>query len=157
MQFPQTAPFVDLGRYAGRWFEISAIPQPFQAGCTDTQANYTPQEDGTIQVVNRCVVWGPSGPPAEKMAEGVAVPLDDTGAVLSVDFGYGVPGYYLILLVDPDYQWALVGSPDRGSLWILSRCTWLDPRIFDMLVAYAWGQGYPVDRLCRTIRMPGYM
>jgi len=123
MQFPQTAPFVDLGRYAGRWFEISAIPQPFQA----------------------------------KVAEGVAVPLDDTGAVLSVDFGYGVPGYYLILLVDPDYQWALVGSPDRGSLWILSRCTWLDPRIFDMLVAYAWGQGYPVDRLCRTIRMPGYM
>ncbi|TAE90245.1 MAG: hypothetical protein EAY81_01030 [Bacteroidetes bacterium] len=29
----QTVPFVDLSRYAGKWFEVAAFPQRFQKGC----------------------------------------------------------------------------------------------------------------------------
>ena len=42
-------------------------------------------------------------------------------------FGSSREGYYWILDLDPEYRTALVGTPDRRYLWILTR----EPRIDD--------------------------
>ena len=48
-----TVAAVDLARYAGRWYEVAALPNRFQAPCVaDTQARYRPMGDD-IEVVNR--------------------------------------------------------------------------------------------------------
>jgi apolipoprotein D and lipocalin family protein len=36
----------DPVRYAGRWYEIARFPVPFQAGCTDTVADYSLRRTG---------------------------------------------------------------------------------------------------------------
>jgi apolipoprotein D and lipocalin family protein len=50
----QTVPFVDLNKYAGRWYEIASFPQRFQKGCHRTTADYTLSEKGYVIVENRC-------------------------------------------------------------------------------------------------------
>src|SRR6185503_9794717 len=46
---------VDLTRYAGRWYEISRLPNSFQKKCADTvTADYTMRANGSIEVINRC-------------------------------------------------------------------------------------------------------
>ncbi len=46
---------VDLGRYAGRWYEIARLPNRFEKKCADSvTATYTLRTDGKIEVVNRC-------------------------------------------------------------------------------------------------------
>jgi apolipoprotein D and lipocalin family protein len=48
-------PSVDLGRYAGTWYEIARLPNWFQKQCAgDVTATYTLLNDGTIKVVNSC-------------------------------------------------------------------------------------------------------
>ena len=37
----QTVPYVDLKKYAGKWYEIASFPQRFQKGCNFTTAEYT--------------------------------------------------------------------------------------------------------------------
>ncbi|MBN2560993.1 MAG: lipocalin family protein [Phycisphaerae bacterium] len=49
---------VNLGRYAGRWYEIARYPNSFEGGCVGVTADYTPLDDGRIEVVitpgNKC-------------------------------------------------------------------------------------------------------
>ena len=51
----KTVAKVDLDRYAGRWYEISRLPNRFQKGCAgNVTAEYVVRDDGRIDVVNRC-------------------------------------------------------------------------------------------------------
>ena len=116
---------VDVGRYAGKWFQVAAIPQPFTLQCQrEVTAEYAVLGPGEISVRNACVTpWGaPSG------IEGSATVVDpDTGASLRVSFP-GVPfqdpdgpANYRITYLAEDYSLAIVGDPARRSGFVLSR------------------------------------
>jgi apolipoprotein D and lipocalin family protein len=61
-------------------------------------------------------------------------------------------GNYWIIDLDPDYQTALVGTPDRRYLWILSRSPHLDGATYQRLVGTAQQLGFPVSELVRAKR-----
>ena len=65
-------------------------------------------------------------------------------------FGSSREGNYWILALDPDYRTAMVGTPDRRFLWILSRTPQLDNAIYRRLVEYASQLGFPVSDLIRA-------
>jgi len=50
----QTVRYVDLNKYAGKWYEIASYPQRFQKGCHCTTAEYTLSDKGYVIVENRC-------------------------------------------------------------------------------------------------------
>ena len=147
----QPVAHVDLARYAGTWYEQARLPMLFQRACArDTRATYTPRADGRIDVVNRCTTR--TG--AVKVARGVARRVGHSTSRLEVRFAPTalsflpvVWGDYWIVALDDDYRWAMVGSPGRDYLWILSRDPVLDRGVRDRLVARAKAMGYPVERL----------
>jgi apolipoprotein D and lipocalin family protein len=115
---------VDLQKYIGKWFEIAKIPNWFQKNCTkNTTAEYTIREDGKIAVVNTCVESDGN----KKMAEGVAKVADKiSNAKLEVSFvkilGLNLFwGDYWIIGLGDNYEYAIVGTPNRKYGWILSR------------------------------------
>jgi apolipoprotein D and lipocalin family protein len=141
---------VDLDRYLGRWFEIATIVQSFQRGCNATQAEYSFREDGKIRVINTCRLGSPTG--EVKSAEGRARVVDtETGAKLKVSFFWPFEGDYWILALEDDgrgpYLAALVGSPDRKSLWILARETTLAPEVLARLLNRAKELGFDTSKL----------
>ncbi|MFM7034836.1 MAG: lipocalin family protein [Planctomycetia bacterium] len=146
-----TVPYVDLGRYAGTWHEIARLPNWFQRSCERSRADYTPCGDGSIRVVNTCVKA--SGRCTTIEGRGEPVPCSGN-ARLRVTFGglaalvpVSRDGNYWIIALDDDYQWAMVGTPDRRFLWILARDTCLEPEVYSSLVAQARCLGFDVDRL----------
>ena len=140
----ETVTEVDLERYAGKWYEIARLPQRFEKGCHCVTAEYKPQPDGGIEVLNSCRQDSPTG--KLKVAKGKAVVQQGTGnAQLRVQFFWPFRGDYWILDLDPDYRWAVVGSPDREYLWILSRSPELDPALLQKLVAEQKAKGFPVE------------
>lgn len=151
----RTVPAVDLARYAGDWFEIARFPNRFQRACTgDVRATYTRRADGRIDVVNRCRQEDGRG----TEAHGVARVTDPaTSARLKVRFAPGwlsflpfVWGDYWILGLADDYSWAVVGSPNRKYLWILSRTPVLDSARYGAALAAARANGFDVARLVLT-------
>ena len=109
---------VDLTRYAGRWHEIAAFPMFFQRQCVgDTTAHYALRPDGDISVVNRCRTED-----GFDEASGKAWAVEGTGnAQLKVSFFWPFRSDYWVIGLDEDYQWAVVGNPNRKFLWVLSR------------------------------------
>jgi apolipoprotein D and lipocalin family protein len=153
-----TVPSVDLARYAGTWHEIARLPMWFQRHCVDSKAIYTRRSDGAVGVHNECMT--DSG--GVEQADGVATVVDDkTNARLNVVFdnyfarlfGSSREGNYWILALDGDYRTALVGTPDRRFLWILSRTPQLDDAIYQRLVEQARQLSFPVSDLIRTRRL----
>lgn len=154
-----TVPSVNLSRYAGTWYEIARLPMWFQRHCVDSTAMYTPRSDGTILVHNECV----TDKGRIDKADGIATVVDaKTNARLAVTFdnwfakvfGSSRDGNYWILDLDADYRTAIVGTPDRRYLWILSRTPVLDETTYQRLVGTAGQLGFPVSDLIRTKRTP---
>jgi apolipoprotein D and lipocalin family protein len=145
-----TVPQVDLARYAGTWFEIARFPNSFQdggRGCVATTATYTPQPDGQVGVINRCLA--DDGTP--RLAEGKAYAVEGSGnARLRVSFFWPFYGDYWVIGLDPAYRWAVVGAPGRDYLWILSRRPSLAPGDYSEAVGIAARQGFEVTRLQTT-------
>jgi apolipoprotein D and lipocalin family protein len=146
-----TVPHVDLQRYSGQWFEIAHLPASFQRGCFASTAVYTPLSNGKVRVINTCRDKSFSGD--ERRVEGTARVADPrTNAKLKVTFFWPFEGDYWILALgdQPDYGYALVGTPDREYLWILSRVSPMDAGTYERLVAIARKLGFDVSRLERT-------
>ncbi|RTZ40946.1 lipocalin [Candidimonas sp. SYP-B2681] len=149
---------VDLSRYAGVWYEQARLPNRFQADCAgEVKAEYTLQENDRINVVNQCVKE--DGSREEAKAEGrlsrrFAPP--DT-ARLEVRFAPSwlswipaVWGDYWIIRLEGDYEYSLVGTPDRKYLWVLSRAKNADETTVNRLLDYAGTQGFPVQQVIKT-------
>lgn len=122
----KTVNSVDLKKYAGLWYEIAKIPNSFQDQCAyGTTAEYKTDEDGEIEVINKC--YNEEGKP--DIAEGVVQIVDKkTNAKLEVSFVsfLGIRpfwGDYWIIGLDENYGWAVVGTPNRKYGWILSRAS----------------------------------
>lgn len=146
----EPVPAVELNRYVGEWYEIASYPQRFQQGCTATTATYTLRPDGEIDVVNTCRKERLDG--ELDSAHGRARVVD--GAKLEVSFFRPFWGDYWIIQLDPDYQWAVVGHPSRDYLWILSRTPTISEDLDRAIRARLTQQGYPLDRLQRTLQPP---
>ena len=146
---PRTVESLDLGRYAGTWYEIASFPSWFQRDCVATQATYTLRDDGQVGVANACREKTLDG--KWNGIEGVAwpaVPGDFTK--LKVQFFWPLRGDYWVLALDPEYRWSLVGHPNRDYLWVLSRTRALDDATYAQILKLASAQGYDVTRLAKT-------
>jgi apolipoprotein D and lipocalin family protein len=139
-------PHVELEKYLGKWYEIAHLPAKFQDGCSDTTATYTLSEDGSISVLNECIRNG-----KVKQAKGKAKVVDkNTGAKLKVTFFWPFYGDYWIIKLGNDYDYAVVGTPNRKYLWILSRTPQMDDKLFSQLIEFVKSKGFNVENLIRT-------
>jgi apolipoprotein D and lipocalin family protein len=145
---PTTVERVDLQRYSGTWFEIAKFPQWFELGCENVTATYSVLPDGTVSVWNRCQETGGR----MRDAKGIARVADSvSNAKLKVKFNASpFEGDYWVLRLSDDYSTAAVGSPDRGSLWILHREKKMEEGAYRKLVESLKSDGFDVGRLERT-------
>ncbi len=142
-----TVPKVDLARYMGDWHEIARLPNPFQKQCLQTTARYTLTGDGRFSVVNGCLT--PKGQWKEATGRARVVEAA-TGSKLEVTFFWPFYGDYWILDLDPEYRWALVGTPDRKYLWVISREARMPEGRLDAILAKAQSLGFDLRRLIRA-------
>ena len=137
----QTRVKIDPQEYQGKWYEIARYDQWFERGCTRATAEYTPQEDGTIKVVNRC-----QRKPGERWRQstGVAKPTKHDG-VLGVSFFPGIWGNYTVVKRSP--KLSVVSNPARSSLWVLYRQQSMPHKEWKNTLQWLRQNGYDTKKL----------
>ena len=152
---PTTVASVDLNRYAGKWYEIARYPNSFQKKCEGVTAEYALQPDGRVGVTNTCATGTSDGKP--RSAKGVAAVIEGSNNTkLAVNFA-PIPlpkgqGNYWVLYLDPNYQTALVGSPNGSYLWLLARTKSITTDQRAALKAAAERNGFRTDILKETVQ-----
>ena len=156
-ELPKPVEKVDLQRYLGDWYEIASYPQWFQKGCTASKANYSLQDDGTLRVLNSCKLGDPNEG-EDKEATGIAWVVDSkSNAKLKVQFFLSswfqvnfLSGDYWIIMLDQDYQYAVVSNPTKEYLWILSRKPKMQSDHLETILKNLAAQGYDLMKLKYT-------
>lgn len=148
---------LDLSQYAGTWFEQARLPNRFQKKCkADVQADYALVSGDRLSVTNQCVTH--DGKTEIAVGEGRIASSDDPDpAILEVRFAPSwlswlpwVWGDYWI--ISTDYQYSLVGTPDRNYLWVLSRKKNPDEHEIDQLLNLATELGFDTASIQMTIQ-----
>ncbi|GAB5557179.1 MAG: lipocalin family protein [Schleiferiaceae bacterium] len=135
---------VELEKYMGTWYDIAHFPKSFQNGCSCISAEYAIESDSRVSVVNSCTEIDGN----VRKAEGHAYIADkETNAKLRVSFFWPFYGDYWIIDLAEDYSYALVGSPDRESLWVLARERTLPEKTFESILDTAQSRGFDITRI----------
>ncbi|MFM8473947.1 MAG: lipocalin family protein [Candidatus Kapaibacterium sp.] len=151
----QTVASVDLDRYAGTWYEVARLPNSFQTKCScNVTATYVVNDDGTVEVINRCMKQDGSITESRGNAEVVDT---RSRSKLRVTF---LPGFlrwlgigwgdYWIIDLDDAYTTAAVAAPSRSYLWILSRSGSIDDATRARLLTSLKDKGFATDELLWT-------
>lgn len=132
---------LNLNRYLGKWYEIARFDHRFERDMMLCSATYTMRDDGTITVENKGMKHG-----KWKTSIGRAK-LTDVPGVLRVSFFRPFYSDYRVLMVAPDYSYALVGGSNDKYLWILSRTPQLDKETRGKIILEARFRGYKTENL----------
>lgn len=146
-------PYVDIERYMGLWYQISAYETSFNEGLVGVTAEYTLLADGSVQVYNKGYLNTLDGPIDDILGNAVVVD-EKTNAKLKVTFP-GVPNFpwanYLIVILDAEnYQYAVVTDPLRYTLFVLSRTPQMDAALYGSILQQLQALGINTDKLVVT-------
>ena len=151
-QTATAVPKLDLQQYLTAWYVQAWLPTKAQKRCaTNVTTLYAAGNGlGTFQVGTFC-----------QRKDGNTDEWDGTGKVDKTGGGkfklrrlFILSSPYWVISVAPDYQWALVGTPNHKQLWILSKAATLQPEVLADIEGKASAQGFDISKLSRTTPNP---
>jgi len=142
----QTVPHVDIPRYMGDWYVIANIPYFAEKDCVDSIESYALRPDGRIDNVFTCRKKTFDAPLKRKATAVATIEDTATNATWSVRFFKIISAKYLILDLDPDYQWVAVGHPSRHYGWVLARSKHLPDQTYQKILDKLQADGYDTTK-----------
>lgn len=148
----ETIQTLDVPRYMGTWFEIAKYPNRFQKQCVaKTSAAYSLQKDGTVKVLNSCLLASGELEQVEGKARQIGVAtspkLEVRFAPVWLSWLPMVWGDYWVIDLDPEYQLVAVSEPKREFLWVLARTQQVDKAKYDALLQRLQAKGFDLNKL----------
>jgi apolipoprotein D and lipocalin family protein len=151
---PPSMPYVDLGRYGGRWYEVARLPADARAGCAGQPQMHFALDRGVVRITQAYPTRGGDF----KVARSVGRVMPGRGNARLQLSSYPAWLRWLPVAWSPcwvfhvdesarDYRVAVVGSPSLGSLRLLARQPVLPADEMAGLVSVVANLGIDVERL----------
>ncbi|MGV0751799.1 lipocalin family protein [Empedobacter brevis] len=140
----------DTQQYMGKWYEIARLDFKFEKNLSQVTATYFLNKKGVIEVHNRGFdfkenKWAEVHGKAKLNAE-------EGKAALKVSFFGPFYSGYNVVLMDPEYESALVFGESYDYMWILSRQKTISETTKQKFLLYAKQKGYVIDELTWTLQ-----
>jgi apolipoprotein D and lipocalin family protein len=138
----RTVAHVDIPKYMGDWYVIGEIPNFAEKHCFDSIESYALLADNSIDNRFRCRKRTFDAPMKQLTHAKATIKDPNSNASWQLRFYKIVPAKYLILDLDPDYQWVMVGHPSRSVGWIMARSQTVPEPIYEAILERTRDQGY---------------
>jgi apolipoprotein D and lipocalin family protein len=115
-------------------------------------ATYSKDPDGRIRV--QTAAHNAKAKMRRTVVEGTVIPADPTGSKLILRFFKLIRGNLWVIGLDPDYRWALMGTPSRRRLWLIARAPSIGLDDYQRAMAIGSAQGYDTARVEPTQHRP---
>ncbi len=149
--FPDVVSQLDLGTFAGKWYQVASTNPFFQAGCVCVTATYTAKDDGTVSVANSCRKDTING--ELNNIVGTAYTTDEPAKLNVVFGGPKLPfsNYWIVDLAN-DYSYAVISTPFRTPIWVLSRTPSLPEETLTGIYSRLQSKGFPTWSIAPTLQ-----
>ncbi len=138
----------EIDKYLGKWYEIARLDYRFESNMNHVTAEYSLNEDGSVQVVNRGYDEE-EGELKESVGKAIFAGDTDEAKLLVSFFGPFYAGYNVIA-IDTEYRYALVAGRNLDYLWLLSRRKRMPDSVKIYFLEKAAELGYNIEDLVWT-------
>lgn len=152
----KTVSHVDLPKYMGDWRVIANIPYWAEKDCVDSIESYALRKDGKIANSFRFRKKTFEAP-QERVEFVGRVTNPKTNAEWLIQFAPIISATYLILDVDPKYQWTVVGHPSREYGWIMAREKTMPEATYQEILKRLAAQGYDPKAFVKVPQFPSQL
>lgn len=146
-------PNFSVEKYMGHWYLVSGISSIVDFFCMCTQTNYTidPTNSSLVNFDEYCKAssWLPFIH-SHSYAEVDPVEHAKWTNVNPIVGSLATRADYYIIDIDANYGWALVGSRDRGNLYVLSRAKTVEDNLYAEILEKATSLGFDVSKVVKS-------
>jgi apolipoprotein D and lipocalin family protein len=142
-QYPaiRTAKAVDLDLFMGDWYVIANIPTFIEKEAHNAVESYSRQPGNVIDTTFKFNKGSLTGPLKEYNPTGY-VTEDPSNAEWKMQFVWPFKSEFIIVYVDPAYQFTIIGRTKRDYLWIMARTPKINEADLQRLIGIAVDEGY---------------
>lgn len=149
---PETVPYVDIQRYVGLWHEIASNQVFFNKGLVGVTAEYGVLNESQISVLNSGYKNTIDESNKTSITGFATVEDTETNSKLTVQFdmlfGALTKGkYWIVLLDEEDYEYAVVTDNRQFTLFVLSRTPEMDSDLYKRILAELKAKQVDTSRL----------
>jgi apolipoprotein D and lipocalin family protein len=144
---------VDLERFMGDWYVIGFIPITIplfsEEGAHNGVESYRLTDEGVIETTYTFRKGSFDGPEKRFTPKGWVYD-EETNAEWRMQFLWPFKAAYLIVYLDEEYQRTIIGVPDRGNVWIMSREADVSDTEYQALLERVADLGYDTAKVRRV-------
>ena len=137
----KTVEYVDLKRYMGDWYVIANIPTFIEKDATNAVESYKLSSDGTIHTTFSFSKGSPEGEKKVYHPKGFVF-NKETNAEWRMQFLWPFKMPFLIIELDEDYSYTVIGYPSKKYVWIMARNPQIDEDRYSLILENLSDVGY---------------
>lgn len=146
----KTVDYVDIQKFMGPWYVIANIPTFIEKGATNAVETYTWNEkEKRIDVMFKFNADKPNGK-LKEYPQKAFIYNKKTNAEWRIQFIWPLKFAYLVIGLDPEYRYTVIGVPDRKNVWIMARTPQMDEALLTKLIGGLQAVGYDTSKIERV-------
>ncbi len=137
---------LDLHKFQGVWYEIAHNPWFPEDNCFAMIAHYKLSKDNKIEVTNICRKHGFDGEISKITGKAWLVEPTITSK-WEVQFIWPFTLDYWVIDLEENYNYAVIGEPDKENFWILNRKPIMEKGLLTKIIEKSKMKGYDLSNL----------
>ena len=140
----KTVDYVDLKRYMGDWYVIANIPTFIEKNATNAIESYKLSSDGSINTTFSFSKGSPEGEKKIYHPKGFVF-NKETNAEWRMQFLWPFKMPFLIIQLDEDYSYTVIGYPSKKYVWIMARVPQIEAARYNSILENLTEIGYDIS------------
>ena len=144
----ETVEYVDLQKFMGDWYVIANIPTFIEKGAVNAIESYRLDSKGRIKTTFTFRKDSVSGPEKKYNPTGF-IYNRKTNAEWRMQFLWPFRSPFLIIDLDDDYSYTVIGIPSRKYVWIMAREHKMSEGLYNKIISNLEKVGYDITQIKR--------
>ena len=140
----KTVNYVDLEKYMGDWFVIANIPTFIEKNATNAIESYKLSSDGIIHTTFSFYKDSPEGEKKIYRPKGFVF-NKESNAEWRMQFLWPFKMPFLIIELDEDYSYTVIGYPSKKYVWIMARDPQMEEKRYNLILDNLSKIGYDIS------------
>ena len=137
----ETVEYVDLERFMGDWYVIANIPTFIEKGAVNAIESYKLDSRGRVKTNFTFKKDSPDGPQKTYNPTGFIYDKK-TNAEWRMQFLWPFKSPFLIIDLDEEYSYTVIGIPSRKYVWIMARDHKMQDGLYNNIISKLKNVGY---------------
>ena len=140
----ETVANVDIERFMGDWYVIGNIPTFIEKGATNAIESYKLGANGRIETTFTFFKDSPNGEKKTYKPTGF-IKNKETNAEWRMQFLWPFKMPFLIIELDEDYSYTVIGYPSKKYVWIMARDPQMEEKRYNLILDNLSKIGYDIS------------